>query len=69
MPPRSRAGDEQNGSFGAAERASQDAKPGVESAARAPEADEPTEHRRRPNEGTYETRASLADRIRARETE
>jgi len=60
------SGDEQNGSFGAVTRPSQDVKSGVVSSAAKAEAGETKEPRRSPGKQTY-AREPLAKRIRERD--
>jgi hypothetical protein len=62
----SQPGDEQNGSFGAVTRSSQNVKSGIVSGAPLADADEAKKHRRRPSKET-DARGPLAKRIRERE--
>lgn len=67
MRSSSQTGDELNGSFRPAYPDFQDLKPGVEPSAQEQEAAEEGHPRRRPADDYYETRGSLAERIRERE--
>jgi len=69
MASRYESGDDDNDSFGATRSELQDLKPGVESASSARQPATDDKHRRRPNTEKYQTRTSLADRIRERKAE
>ncbi len=66
MQPKHKAGDDENGSFGATRSKLQNLKPGVEEAASKGGAATEGKHQRRASKAKYQTRASLADRIRER---